>query len=311
MTPVGHKRETIRDGTSHWTGRAAVRGVPLGLCLLLAACVPGGLPDAGGAAPGMVAAAAAKDGAEQWLLPSPEKGYLMRARVFRPPGEGPFPLAVINHGSEQDPARRKRAQQAEFARLTDWFVRRGYLVVLPERPGHGGGGRYLEDQGGCESADYVGSANGAADSIAAAVDFMKKQDFVQPSGTVVAGHSAGAFASLAYAARAPAGLRAVVNFSGGRGGRHLNRPLNNCAPDRLIAAAAQFGRTARVPTLWIYAENDSYFPPQLSAALAEAFRNAGGRADYVLLPPVGPEGHFVILGDGWASQLQGFLSGMP
>ncbi|MBX3584736.1 MAG: prolyl oligopeptidase family serine peptidase [Rhizobiaceae bacterium] len=293
------------------TGRAGVGGLSLGLCLLLAACVPGDLPDAGGPAPGMVKAATTQDRFEQWLLPSPDKGYLMRARIVRPPGEGPFPLAVINHGSEQDPSRRKRAQQAEFQSLTDWFLKRGYVVVLPERPGHGGGGRYLENQGGCENADYVGSANGAADSIAAAVDFMRKQDFVEPTGTVVAGHSAGALGSLAYAARAPAGLRAVVNFSGGRGGHHLNRPLNNCAPERLVAAASDFGRTSRVPTLWIYAENDSYFPPQLSAAMAEAFRSAGGRVDYVLLPPIGSEGHFVIVGDAWASRLQGFLSSLP
>ena len=281
---------------------------------MLAGCAPSEVAPAMPAAPaayGNVGGPAKPGGAEEWLLPSTQPGFAMRASVFRPPGSGPFPMALINHGSEQDPSRRKRSRPPEFASLTNWFVERGYVVVLPQRPGHGGGGKYLEDQGGCNGADYARAANGAADSIGAAVDYMKRQGFVQPEGIVLAGHSAGALGSLAYAARRPAGLRAVVNFSGGRGGHHLNRPLNNCAPERLVAAAGQFGRTARVPTLWIYAENDTYFPPALSVEMVAAFRKAGGRADYQLLPPLAGEGHFAIRGEAWSGALERFLAATP
>ncbi|MBL8576304.1 MAG: prolyl oligopeptidase family serine peptidase [Mesorhizobium sp.] len=232
----------------------------------------------------------------------------MRTRVFRPPGEGPFPLVVISHGTEQDPVRRARSQPAQFKGITKWFLDRGYVVVLPERPGHGGGGTWLEDQGGCDDANYAQAANGAADSIATAVEYMRRQSFVRPDGIVLVGHSAGALGSLAYAARRPVGIGAIVNFSGGRGGRHLNKPLNNCAPDRLITTVADFGKTTSVPTLWIYAENDTYFPPELSQEMAKAFRDSGGRADYVLLPPIGDEGHFAILSDKWTPRLQAFLA---
>lgn len=292
-----------------WRGRIVLLSLPV--CVLLGACAPADLASTGPAAAGRIAGPAEAGGAEEWLLPSPQRDYVMRARVFRPSGNGPFPMAVISHGSEQDVIRRKASPQPEFAALTRWFVGRGYVVVVPERPGHGGGGRYLEDQGGCENADYVGAASGAADSIASTVDYMKRQDFVQPAGIVLAGHSAGAFGSLAYAARDPAGLRAVVNFSGGRGGRHLNRPMNNCAPDRLVAAAARFGRTTRVPTLWIYAENDTFFPPELSRSMAHAFTGAGGRAEYHLLPPLTGEGHFAIRSDAWTGVLQNFLAAAP
>ncbi len=220
-------------------------------------------------------------------------------------------MAIINHGSEQDPARRKRSPFPEFASLTQWFVRHGYVVVVPQRPGHGGGGPYLEDQGGCEDANYLKAANGAADSIASAVAYMKQQSFVQPEWIILAGHSAGALGSLAYAARQPQGVRAVVNFAGGRGGHHLNRPLNNCAPERLIAAVGRLGRTSRVPTLWIYAQNDTYFPPALSQEMVVAFTNAGGHADYELLAPLPGEGHFAIqTTTEWSDVLEKFLAAL-
>ena len=44
-------------------------------------------------------------------------------------------------------------------------------------------------------------------------------------------------------------------FSGGRGGRSYGIAGRNCAPERLIAAAAAFARV-HVPTLWLYAVND-------------------------------------------------------
>src|SRR5262245_17047385 len=123
---------------------------------------------------------------------------------------------------------------------------------------------------------------------------MQQQPFVDPSRLVVAGISTGGWAALALAARNPAGLRLVVNFAGGRGGHAYGRPNAVCAQDRLIAATAAFGRTARVPTFWAYAENDSFFAPDLAAAMAGAFTAAGGSAEFNLLPADGEEGHALV-----------------
>ena len=276
-------------------------------CICLGGCSSGG-PETFAVNRDAVAIAPTRSSeGELWLIPSAEPGFDMRARVFRPAGIAPFRLALINHGTEQDPSRRKKAKPPEFARLTSWFLKRGYVVILPERPGHGSGGKYLEDQRGCAGADFERAGQGAADSIAAAVDYMKKQPFISPEGIVVAGHSAGAWGSLAYAARRPEGVGVVINFSGGRGGRHLNRPLNNCAPERLVATAAVFGRTTSIPTLWLYAANDTFFPPPLSEAMVKGFRDAGGNAEFHLLSSFGNEGHFIIQSDTWTDILEQFL----
>src|SRR5258708_8340555 len=64
-----------------------------------------------------------------------------------------FPLAVINHGTTQNAERRNALPLPRFETLTRWFVRRGYAVVVPERPGHGETrGTYAEDQGGGDHA---------------------------------------------------------------------------------------------------------------------------------------------------------------
>ena len=102
-----------------------------------------------------------------------------------------------------------------------------------------------------------------------------------------------------------------MTFAAGRGGRVHNRPNNNCAPDRLVAAAAQFGSTARIPVLSVSTQNDSYFSADLSKRLADAYRSKGGRMDYHLLPAFGDDGHRLFAArDGvplWGPVVEDFL----
>jgi homoserine acetyltransferase len=62
----------------------------------------------------------------------------------------------------------------------------------------------------------------------------------------------------------------------------------------LVEVTGEFGRTSRVPMLWIYIENDTFFGPTLSKRMHEAFTAAGGKAEYHLMPPFGNDGHFFI-----------------
>ena len=86
-------------------------------------------------------------------------------------------------------------------------------------------------------------------------------------------------------------ISAIVTFAAGRGGRVDGKPNNNCAPDKLVDTAREFGQTARTPMLWIYIKNDTFFGPELSQRLFEAYTGAGGKAEYHLMPDFGQEGH--------------------
>ncbi|WP_456637552.1 alpha/beta hydrolase family protein [Bradyrhizobium sp. USDA 10063] len=234
------------------------------------------------------------DRRQQWLVPSPDPARPARALLFRPPGAGPFPLAVIAHATTQNVLRRAQMPQPEYRALAAFLVARGLAVLLPERLGHGAtGGTYLEDQGGCDEADYSRSARATAGQIGLALDYLHDQPFIRKDHAVVIGHSAGGWGALALAAEKPEGISAIIAFAPGRGGRANDFPNQVCAPHTLMASAAKFGRSAKVPVTWLVAANDSYFPPELSRRLADAFRKAGGRADFHILPASGGEGHWL------------------
>jgi dienelactone hydrolase len=236
---------------------------------------------------------------QSWLVPSPDPDSAAHAWLFRPPGGGPFPLALIAHASTQNVLRRAQMPQPEYRALSAWLVARGFAVLVPERLGHGAtGGRYLEDQGGCDEANYSRAGYATADSIKAALDYLLDQSFVRRDGAVIVGHSAGAWGALALAAENPRGVVGIVAFAPGRGGQANDLPNQVCAPPTLISAAAEFGADARVPVTWLVAANDTYFSPDLSKQLADAFRSGGDRVDFHVLAASGGEGHWLAETDG-------------
>jgi hypothetical protein len=80
------------------------------------------------------------------------------------------------------------------------------------------------------------------------------------------------FASLILASQGLPGVQGVINFATGRG----PKVDQNSSPDKLIETCGLAGRTTRAPTLWVYAQNDSYSPPRLAREMSAAFRQAGG-----------------------------------
>jgi dienelactone hydrolase len=221
-------------------------------------------------------------------------GRKLLVNLFRPRGDGPFPLAIVNHGS---PGRNGRADMAvpTFNLLSRWLMERGRAVALPLRRGYGAvGGRWDEDIGRCDHPDYVQAGLATAEDIAAVLAALRRRPFVRPDKVLVLGQSAGGWGTLALASQNPKGIAGYVNFAGGRGGHRNQVPNANCSPDALVSAAAQFGRTARQPSLWLYAENDSYFSPALARRMHQAFTRAGGTAELHLLPAIGDDGHRMV-----------------
>jgi dienelactone hydrolase len=251
-----------------------------------------------------------------WILPSGDPALALRATVFRPAAPVNAvprrrPLVVINHGTSD--LTRLSISMPVFYWLSRWFVDRGYVVVLPQRRGHGAtGGPLAEAIGTCSNPDHFTSGQVAADDIEAVVTFMTRQSFIAPDQTIVVGISTGGWASLALASRNPVGVRAVVNFSGGRGGHAGGRRNAVCGVRKLIEAAKAYGRTARIPTVWFYSRNDSYFTPKLATSMAESWNDAGGEAALHLLPPYGHDGHDLANDRAgwnlWGDALDEFLS---
>lgn len=236
---------------------------------------------------------------EIWALPFP---LPVLAYLVRPVGEGPFPLVIMNHGISLDANQRTMFPMVEYRDAARWFARRGYVVISPIRYGasslddkdQGLYGAVFAHVGSCDNPNFRGPGLAIATLNEWVIDYMSKKKMIEPGKVVVVGQSGGGWGSIALGSRNPSSVRAIITFAAGRGGRVDGKPNNNCAPDKLVAATAEFGRTARVPMLWIYAENDTYFGPELTKRMHQAFVEAGGNAEYRMLPPFGSDGHFMI-----------------
>jgi dienelactone hydrolase len=228
----------------------------------------------------------------------------MFAYVVRPVGDGPFPLAIMNHGVSLKPVDRGFSPLVEFRDAAKWFAKRGYFVVAPvgseygataiDIPEHGLYGPFFAKVGNCTNPNFRDAGRALALADLWIIDYMIAEKRVLPRDVIVVGQSAGDWASIALSSVNSPQVRAIITFAAGRGGRVDGKSNNNCAPDKPVEATADFGRTSRVPMLWFYIENDTFFDPALSKRMHEAFTAAGGRAEYHLMPPFGNEGHFFV-----------------
>ena len=238
---------------------------------------------------------------EVWAIPVtlPTIAY-----VVRPVGKGPFPLAVMNHGVSMNQRERGFFPLVEFRDAAMWFARRGYMVVAPSGTGYGAAALddperglyslFFSKVGRCDRPNFREAGHAVALIDKWIIEYMTDQKLIVPDNIIVVGQSAGGWAAIALSSENLPGVRAIVAFAAGRGGRVGGKPNNNCAPDKLVAQVGEFGRTARTPMLWIYIENDTFFGPELSRRMHEAYTGAGGNAEYHLLPPFGSDGHFLV-----------------
>jgi dienelactone hydrolase len=259
---------------------------------------------------------------EIWALPLtlPTLAY-----VVHPVGNGPFPLVIMNHGVSLNARDRSFFPLVEFRDAALWFARRGNMVVAPtgsgygaaaiDEPEHGLYGVFYSKIGSCDNPNFHDAGLAVALIDEWIINYAVERKLTTPDKVVVVGQSAGGWAGIALSSHNLPSVRAIITFAAGRGGRVGGKPNNNCAPDRLVDAAADFGRTARTPMLWIYIENDTFFGPALSKRMHEAYTGAGGDAEYHMMPPFGSEGHyFVDHADAiplWAPLVAQFLDRHP
>jgi len=241
-------------------------------------------------------------------------GQLLAARLCRPPGDAPAPVAVIAHGLP--PLGEERADMVPPSCSSPpaaWFLARGYVVMLALRRGYGDSeGEQAENPGSCASPDYVKSGLEGGRDLAAILAFTVKQPYAKPQGAVIAGEGAGGWAVLGYASQTHPVPAALIDFAGGWGGRAEGQLGHTCRPDLLIDAAAKFGATDHAPVLWVYPANDEVFPRTLVDGLFDAFVRAGGQAELVRPTSPAPNGHELLFEDQgpeiWGSLVDAFLA---
>jgi dienelactone hydrolase len=222
------------------------------------------------------------------------------------------PLVVLTHGTSSE--EQERMHVTPWAQLGQalWFARRGYVAFVVVRKGYGrSGGERDGSKGGCRarSGSFEEAGEASAEDLKAVIRFAQKLPEVEGDTVVSAGVSTGGFAQAALVADPPKELKAAISFAGGRGG---DGHEHNCDVDGVIGAFGAFGKGARkhgtVPMLWIYSENDHWFPPAMARKFEAAYVKGGGVEQFVLAPPDGEDGHHLYgHPSAWSATVEEFL----
>jgi dienelactone hydrolase len=248
---------------------------------------------------------------EPLRIPMQEAGSRgLEAVMVRPDDDLAHPLALLTHGTPREADQRGEVTALSFVPQAREFARRGWTTVVVVRRGYGtSGGSYAEDPQGCSShPDYYGAGKESAKDLRASIDYLSKVAHVDASRVLSVGISAGGFANVALTADPPANLVAAISFAGGRGSR---KPDEVCNPDPLVHAFGDFGKTSRVPMLWVYAENDHFFGPRLAAEFYRAFADHGGKATFIRAAAFRRDGHGLFSSGGipiWTPMVDSFLA---
>lgn len=210
-------------------------------------------------------------------------GYRIVGWVMRPPGKGPYPIVVYNHGS-----RVSRYGDADLDQPTLAFSTRPWpgvaagncLVFFPEGRGYAGSeGPKLTD---CASqAEIVSYLQGRASDVHAGVDWLDVQPWADTGRIGLAGCSHGAVVSLLVAASGR--YRSVIAQAPGAS---IHQPATG------IEQMAEAVMHTKARILLQHAENDTLCPVETSRYLYQCGRQAGREIALDVFPALpGIEGH--------------------
>lgn len=225
-----------------------------------------------------------------------EDGQPVRLEVviMKPSAKGPYPLAIVNHGSTgrgREPGRFKRTQW--FRPIGEHLNRKGWIVAFPQRRGRGkSDGRY--DEGfsevrelgySCEPRLSLAGADRALIDIDAAIDVLLNRSDVAGRRVLIGGVSRGGILSVAYAGTHPNKVVGVINFVGGWMGTGCFQATAINVP--LFKRGLPFKRS----TLWLYGDKDPYYSLLHTEGNFTVFKASGGSGEFLSFQVPSGNGH--------------------
>jgi len=246
------------------------------------------------------------------VLPGdPSRPVALEVTLYSPPGAGPFPLAVINHGANHA-SRSNRGDRYRNTFAAYYFLSRGYAVAMPMARGFAGSGGSIMGKG-C-ALDEVGLAN--ARDVLAVIQALGQRPEIDPRRIVVSGQSFGGWTTLAFGALTSRstlpGVRGLIAFSPA-----LRNSDCSFQDTSMIAGAGRFGGVTTIPSLWFYGDNDSIMPTATWKGVFDAYRSAGAQATLVSIGRFMQDSHQMLSSPEslptWTPRVDAFLNriGLP
>lgn len=223
------------------------------------------------------------------IVEFPSNALTLRGELFMPDGEGPFPAVLYNHGSAP-----KMLNSQASALIGPMFAKKGWIFFMPYRRGQGlseDQGTYIMDEiksakwslfkSASETMVHLLETDHLNDQMAA-LEWLKKQKFVQKKCIGAMGNSFGGIETILGMARAD--YFAGIDASGGaQSWRHS---------DKLQMAMKSAVSKIQKPVFFFQAANDYDLSP--SKVLSSEMMESGKVAKIKIYPEFGSsekEGH--------------------
>jgi dienelactone hydrolase len=169
----------------------------------------------------------------------------IQAYLYKPQGDGPFPVVIYNHGSR---ARRER-NSVPFAYIGKMLTASGYVVLVPERRGYGqsDGQTYSDAVGMDRGARFVDRMREETGDVLAAVEYLKTVPYADTKRMGIMGWSLGGIVTVFAASSSPAFQVAVD-----QAGASLTWDSSPAIRETMVEAAKHI----QIPLLAMDAKND-------------------------------------------------------
>jgi len=220
------------------------------------------------------------------------------------------PYLLFSHGRAGTDQERGKFGRSSEKRNSEYFVSKGFTVILPTRIGYGvSGGPDADYSGACGNKNYLEARKAAIDQSKQVLNHVFDFSYIDRTKGIVVGQSVGGFTTIGLSAENISGLKGAINFAGGDGGDPIKSAEKPCSDYLIKDTFAKYGASNKVPTLWLYSVNDRFWGEQLPKDWFAAFQKAGGKGQFISLPAYKDDGHSIFRGDlnAWKNDFEKFI----
>jgi dienelactone hydrolase len=234
----------------------------------------------------------------------------IKVTIWRDDAVKKAPYLLFSHGRAGTDQERANFGRSSEKRNSEYFISKGFVVILPTRIGYGvSGGPDAEYSGPCGNKNYLEAIKVAVDQSKQVLNEVLDLSYIDRSKGIAVGQSVGGFTTIGLSAENIPGLKGAINFAGGNGGEPIKSPERPCGDHVIKDTFAKYGTLNKVPTLWLYSVNDKFWGEQLPKDWFAAFQKAGGRGQFINLPAYKEDGHSIFRGnpDAWKNDFEKFI----
>ena len=220
------------------------------------------------------------------------------------------PYLLFSHGRAGTDQERGKFGRSSEKRNSEYFVSKGFTVILPTRIGYGvSGGPDADYSGACGNKNYLEARKVAIDQSKQVLNHVFDFSYIDRTKGIVVGQSVGGFTTIGLSAENISGLKGAINFAGGDGGDPIKSAEKPCGEYLIKDTFAKYGASNKIPTLWLYSVNDKFWGEQLPKDWFVAFQKAGGKGQFISLSAFKDDGHLIYVGNrnAWKNDFEKFI----